>query len=233
MKNLFTNVTVRVISSLAVLVILAGYKFILKLPWIYLLLLLWIVAVFIIIFLIRSKTKLKSEYEQKIEALKQQNDNTISNILKEPTELKFSQNTPLSREDVNILVIDDDTYVLDHIQQTIEGAKIFRAQSISSYLFAFQFDIIIADIVGAGPRTYNGFDSSAPVIEDIKRHYPYKYIIAMSSSSSKLNTTVADDRLAKTKDHKFDKNQLRTKIDNAIAALNDYPRRSGKNAMSS
>lgn len=87
--------------------------------------------------------------------------------------LKLKQ---VKRNEVPILIIDDDKFEYKSILQN-HNFSITHVEDIDAIDFVHNYEIILCDINGVGKKFGSKFDG-AYIISEIRKKYPFKYIIA-------------------------------------------------------
>lgn len=99
-----------------------------------------------------------------------------------------------SRGAVKICVIDDKSFApLENLQR--HGFLITRYQDISDIAMVDSYNIILCDLIGVG-KQLNPSLQGAHVIQQIKKNYPEKYVVAYTGGTSsdliQKSITIAD-----------------------------------------
>ena len=89
------------------------------------------------------------------------------------TGLKLQQ---IKRNQIPMLVIDDDKFEYQNILQN-HDFSIKHIEDIDAIDFVHNYEIILCDINGVGKKFGSKFDG-AHIISEIRKKYPFKYIIA-------------------------------------------------------
>lgn len=82
----------------------------------------------------------------------------------------------IKRQQVPILIIDDDKFEYQGILQNHEFS-ITHVEDIDAIDFVHNYEIILCDINGVGKKFGSKYDG-AYIISEIRKKYPFKYIIA-------------------------------------------------------
>jgi hypothetical protein len=117
----------------------------------------------------------------------------------------------VDRNNIKIAIIDDmDIPYLDSLNRS--GYNVRHYKDIEDFDMIKSYPIIICDIKGVGKKFASKF-GGAYLIQEIRKLYPEKYIIAMSSAVYKVNIAkavgMADDKIIRDSD-----------VDRVIKALN-------------
>lgn len=100
-----------------------------------------------------------------------------------------------------VLVIDDKISTLRVIRDQLQGTNfdVVYIKNIDDYRLAAEYEIIVSDIFGCGPTT-----TAASVLNAIKKQYPYKVVLPMSSQPAACDDLDADyDPVLKDSGYKF------------------------------
>ena len=104
-----------------------------------------------------------------------------ANTKREETNIKVtkcSSVTSLKERTFNILAIDDQYKTRQYLKENFQSECLTVIEAIPTPLFAEGFDIIISDLIGAGPGKK---ENATQILQGIRKRYPYKYLIIMSS----------------------------------------------------
>ena len=121
-----------------------------------------------------------------------------------------------------ILIIDDSEVDLEIIMDCLNGydLDVVTVKDITDYRFAESFEIIIGDIWGLGASGKN----SVSVLNTIKEKYPYKIVLAMSSSPASCSGLAVDDAIISKRERKKYPDVILDKIKYYSSQLDDYKR---------
>lgn len=119
-----------------------------------------------------------------------------------------------------ILIIDDNETDLGIIMDYLKGYDfdIVTVKDITDYRIAESFEIIIGDVWGIGA---SGKDSIS-VLNTIKEKYPYKIVLAMSSSPATCSGLLIDDVIISKENRSQYPDVLLKKIRQYSSKLDDY-----------
>ncbi len=119
-----------------------------------------------------------------------------------------------------ILIIDDNETDLGIIMDYLKGYDfdIVTVKDITDYRIAESFEIIIGDVWGIGA---SGKDSIS-VLNTIKEKYPYKIVLAMSSSPATCSGLLVDDVIISKENRSQYPDVILKKIKQYSLKLDDY-----------
>jgi len=119
-----------------------------------------------------------------------------------------------------ILIIDDNETDLGIIMDYLKGYDfdIVTVKDITDYRIAESFEIIIGDVWGIGA---SGKDSIS-VLNTIKEKYPYKIVLAMSSSPATCSGLLVDDVIISKENRSQYPDVILKKIRQYSSKLDDY-----------
>jgi hypothetical protein len=131
----------------------------------------------------------------------------------------YRQIVQIKRPDVQIVVIDDETFPpLEELRRHQFNITFYK--DIERICVLSDFDIIITDIKGVGKHLGSSLEG-AHLIEEINKMYPHKYLISYSASTFDISLNkyfgLCDDQ--KRKD--TDINEWTKTLDNAINSIHD------------
>ena len=132
-------------------------------------------------------------------------------------DLKDFKSKSVDNKRYNIILIDDDNKIRTKFKKSLSSIyNICIIDKIDSELYLHGFDIIIFDVVNT--VTFND-ESCLDIIKILRNNKPYKYIIAISTESSKLNICKqwVNSTICKS-DADFE-NKLKEEIENASSLL--------------
>jgi hypothetical protein len=123
----------------------------------------------------------------------------------------------VDRNGIKIAIIDDmDVPYLDMLRNS--GYNVKHYKDIEDFEILKSYSVIICDIRGVG-KSFGSKLEGAYIIKEIRKLYPEKYIIAMSSAVYKINVAkiidVADDKIVR--DTELD--QVINSVDKAVCIM--------------
>jgi len=132
---------------------------------------------------------------------------------------KFNIAIGKKRDSFNILVIDDEEFEKEHDLRKL-GYKISVMSDLNNVIDVEKYDIVLCDIKGVGKKLFGINGDGCMLIEEIRKHYPAKYLIAFSGETYNVDKnkyfSMADDWITKAES---DIDKWTNLLDNAFLDL--------------